>query len=411
MHRNESQTDAVPLLPLAVGLWLGYLVVLWAIDQFFYPQPIFPPVYYVVSGLDALAVLLLWRVARVPLGEVLLPLAIVLLSVVPMVLAQLVSMGQPPSRANGPESILIRTMPQLMIALVLTAWQYGWRYVIVFSVGIALFSAGLHLISYRPGGASLLPPLTILLIQTISFLVAGYFVSALIRRLQREQASLARANAQLADYAATLEELTTSRERNRMARELHDTLAHTLSALSVQLETVKAYWEVDPTAAQQMLDRSLSATRTGLQETRRALKSLRASPLDDLGLALALRQMVTETAARANLQLHLFVPEHLPKLSLATEQCIYRVAQEATANVAHHANAHTLTVQLTCEGVIALRISDDGRGFDAQQAQTTGHYGLAGMRERAQLVGGELTVTSRPGQGAALQLVIKDGTR
>ncbi len=297
-------------------------------------------------------------------------------------------------------------MPQLLIVLILIVWQYGWRYVIVFSGGIAVFSLGLHLYFFRPGGPSLLPPVFVLVIQTITFLVVGYFIDVLVQQLRQQNESLEHANAQLLDHAATLEELTISRERNRMARELHDTLAHTLSALSVQLETVKAYWEVDPAVVQPMLDKALTATRSGLQETRRALKSLRASPLDDLGLALALRQLATETAQRANLQLDLSVPEHLPSLTPAVEQCIYRVTQEATANVIHHANARRLTVRLAFNGEVSLRVSDDGCGFDPQEAESAGHFGLSGMRERAQLVGGDLSISSQPGEGTTIQLTI-----
>lgn len=396
------------LLPLTSGLWLGYLLALWLIDQLFYRRPIFPPLYYLFNGMVALAVLGVswWPQVRDRLGRGFLPVVIVLLSVLPALMAQLATMQLPPGPANGPEAVLIRTIPLLLIALILTAWQYGWRYVILFSGGIALFTLGLHLYFYRPGGASLLPPLTVLVIQTISFLVVGYFISVLMERLKQQQKSLAQANAKLTDYATTLEELTISRERNRMARELHDTLAHSLSALSVQLETVKAYWEVDPAAAQKMLDKSLTATRSGLQETRRALKSLRASPLDDLGLSLALRQMATETAQRANLRLILSVPEHLPALSAAVEQTIYRVAQEAIANVVHHATAQTLNVRLTVDPKILLLVSDDGRGIDPQSAETAGHFGLRGMRERAALIGGAVTIISRPGQGTTVELSI-----
>ena len=138
----------------------------------------------------------------------------------------------------------------------------------------------------------------------------------------------------------------------------------------------------------------------------RFAKALRASPLEAMGVALALRQIATETATRANLRLKLAVPERLPALAPAVEQCLYRVAQEATANVAYHANAQTLTVQLRCDGGVTLRVGDDGCGFDPQQAEAAGHFGLAGMRERAQLVGGELTVISQPGHGTTIQLTI-----
>ena len=410
MSEKDVQPNVMRLLPLTVGLWLAYLLALWAIDFLFYARPLFPPLYYLINGLIALAALglALWPQGYTALAKVFLPAVIGLLSVVPVGLAQVMTMRLPPSPASGPEAVLLRTMPLLFMALVLTAWQYGWWYVVLFSGGTALFTLGLHLYFFRPGGPSLWPPVTAVVIQTISFLVVGYFISTLMRRLKQQQDSLAQANAQLASYAATLEELTISRERNRMARELHDTLAHTLSALSVQLETVKAYWEVDPAAAQHMLDKSLTATRSGLQETRRALKSLRASPLDGLGLGLALRKLAEETAQRANLRLHLALPEYLPALPPAVEQCIYRVAQEATANVAHHANARSLTVQLTCNGEVALRVSDDGRGFDPRQAEAAGHFGLSGMCERAELVGGTLTVASRPGEGTTIELIIKD---
>jgi signal transduction histidine kinase len=170
---------------------------------------------------------------------------------------------------------------------------------------------------------------------------------------------------------------------------------------------VKAYWDVDPEAAQAMLDKSLGATRSGLQETRRALKSLRASPLDDLGLVLGLRKMAEEAAARANLQLDLSLPDRLVSLSPDVEQTIYRVAQEAVANVTHHANAQTLTVQLSVnEAKVSLLVRDDGLGFNVQQDEEAGHFGLPGMRERAQLVSGKLTITSKPGQGTTIHLTV-----
>ena len=411
MIEKDSQTNVIGLLPLTVALWLSYLLALALIDHLFYPHPVFPPLYYLINGFNALIVLGLakWPRGQTWLGHAFLPLVIGLMSAVPLVMAQLVTVGLPPTTASSPEAVLLRTMPLLFMALILTAWQYGWWHVIWFSGGIALFTLGLRLFFLRAGGPALLSPLTVLVIQTISFLVVGYFISTLMGRLKTQQVSLAQANAQLTDYAATLEELTISRERNRMARELHDTLAHTLSALSVQLETVKAYWGVDPTAAQEMLDRSLEATRSGLQETRRALKSLRASPLDDLGLVLALRHLAEETAARANLRLDLSLPKRAVSLSGGVEQTIYRIAQEALANAAHHANAQTLAVQLSLnDSAISLAVRDDGHGFNPQQAQTAGHFGLSGMRERAQLAGGQLTVDSQPGQGTTIRLVIED---
>ena len=406
---SPAGAELVGLLSLTVALWLGYLLALLLIDHTFYPFPVFAPAFYVASTLTGLLVLGLVHYAplRLRLGRVLLPLVIVLLSVESIALAELVTMfrGGPPAT---PEGLLLRTMPLLLLGLILTAWQYGWRFVVLYTLGIALFSAGL-ILQHVQDGQPPAPPLTMLIIQTVSFLVVGYFISTLMQQLQAEQASLAQANAQLRQNAATVEQLAISRERNRMARELHDTLAHTLSALSVQLETVKAYWEVDPEVAQKMLDQSLQATRAGLHETRRALKSLRASPLDDLGLLLALRRMAEQTAVRSKLKLQLALPSQAPPLAPATEQAIYRIAQEAVANVAHHADATTLSLTLSLDDArVILVVHDDGLGFNPQQRARSGHFGLSGMEERAQMVGGNLTVSSRPGDGTTVRFTLEE---
>jgi signal transduction histidine kinase len=246
------------------------------------------------------------------------------------------------------------------------------------------------------------------LIQTVIFLVVGFSISYLMSRLRAQQQSLEAANSRLTQYASTLEQLSTSRERNRLALELHDTLAHTLSGLSVQLETIKAYWDVDKPTAHSILEKSLTATHSGLEETRRALKSLRASPLDDMGLALALRKMAEDAASRASLTLDMPEIIMMPLLSPDVEHCIYRVVQEAITNTVKHASAKKLTLKLECiEGQVSLSVSDDGTGFNADTIDKTSHFGLAGMQERAQLVGGELNITSKPGSGTTIRLVIK----
>ena len=152
---------------------------------------------------------------------------------------------------------------------------------------------------------------------------------------------------QLRQYADTVEELTISRERNRMARELHDTLAHSLSAVTVQLEAIRTLWAVDPEAARNMLDSADEAARLGLKEARRALQDLRASPLQDLGLPLALQELAETAARRSGAVLALDVPRQLDgSLSPAVEQGVYRIAQEALENVVRHAQASAITVSL-----------------------------------------------------------------
>lgn len=132
------------------------------------------------------------------------------------------------------------------------------------------------------------------------------------------------------------------------------------------------------------MNQAETTVRAGLQETRQALQALRASPLEDLGLTLALRQLAETAAARSHLTLDWQAPESVPRLPPDQEQHFYRVAQEALANVVAHARAQRLTVALACQpAATALLIRDDGVGFDPAAPGRAGHYGLAGMQERA----------------------------
>jgi len=429
-NRNPS---VVRLLYLAAWLWLGYLLLFFIIDRLFVRNP--PAFgYYALNTLCALLVLGLawWHQAQVRLGRAFLPLVIILMSAMPILVNHLFAtrvvapglglgatpgpnpggLPLPPGPTTSAEGMALRLLPMLFMALVLTAWQYRWPQVVLYSLGTAGLAIGLIVVPALANGGVpnwVLPGILVAVVQTLCFLTVGYFISTLMSRMRAQQAKLAQANAQLLHYAGTLESLTVSRERNRMARELHDTLAHTLSGLSVQLETVEAYWDVDPKMAHTLLEKSLDATRSGLQETRRALKALRASPLDDLGLSLALRRMAESAVERANIQLELEIPEEAPPLAPDVEQCIYRVAQEAVANVVSHASANTLGVQLSYQGdETRLVVRDDGVGFEEQSknGSLNGHFGLEGLRERAQEIGGQLTIASQPGRGTTVQLLI-----
>jgi signal transduction histidine kinase len=274
-------------------------------------------------------------------------------------------------------------------------------------LGIAGLNLGIIWSFPSPGPAPFQGALNVTLTQAVVFLAVGFSISYLVNRLKNQQQSLEEANIRLTHYTSTLEQLATSQERNRLARELHDTLAHTLSGLSVQLEAVKAYWDVDKRKARSTLDKSLATAHSGLEETRRALKALRASPLDDLGLALAVKTMAEDATARANLTLDLSTTDDIPALSPDVEQCVYRVAQEAIMNVVNHAHAKKLTVKLKFrEGKLTLMVRDDGIGFEIEEIDKTRHLGLVGVRERAQLIGGKLNIISKPKAGTTIQLTI-----
>ena len=412
---RTSFADAVRLIRFSALLWIGYLVLLAVISQSFPGPRLMSLLYYVVLGCLAVLCLILayWNWIQERLGKAFIPLVVAIITILPVIFSNMISRlpfafpGPLGPRFTTPESLVLVVFPFLFVALMLVAWQYKWQYVLLVILGTAGLDFGMIWSFTGPGSPPFLGGITVTLIQTIIFLAVGFSISYLMSRLKGQQQSLAEANTRLTHHASTLEHLATSRERNRVARELHDTLAHTLSGLSVELEAVKAYWDLDTQKARSTLETSLKAVHSGLEETRRALQALRASPLDDLGLSLAVRTMVEGTAARTNLALNLSIADRLPSLSPDVEQCVYRVAQEAVTNVTKHAKARTLTVNLeSTEEKVTLTVHDDGVGFDVEKKDKANHYGLEGMQERAQLVGGELTVTSRPGEGTTVKLVV-----
>jgi two-component system NarL family sensor kinase len=199
-------------------------------------------------------------------------------------------------------------------------------------------------------------------------------------------------------------------ERNRLAREIHDTLAQGLAAIALQLETADAVLEAeaDPTRARQAVQQALTLTRTNLDEARRSVLDLRAAPLEGRTLAEALAALAgqREWAAKWNLHVTFEATEGLPPLPLPVESGLYRIAQEALTNAARHAHARRVAIQLaTRRSHVHLAVSDDGRGFDPAHIPP-GRYGLVGLNERAKLLGGSLRLESSLGQGTRVEVSV-----
>ena len=158
--------------------------------------------------------------------------------------------------------------------------------------------------------------------------------------------------------------------------------------------------------AYELLDQAVQSARKGLDETRRAIRSLRAAPLEDLGLVLSLRDLVEKAAVRGNLKIDLDLPDTDPSLSPDVEQCVYRVAQEAMENVLRHAGASRVTLKFSATPRVELLVADDGEGFLKDKVDPQTHFGVAGMQEWAESVGGKCVLTSQPGQGTRVLLTI-----
>jgi two-component system sensor histidine kinase UhpB len=191
-------------------------------------------------------------------------------------------------------------------------------------------------------------------------------------------------------------------ERLRVARELHDEIGQTLTAVTIQAERAA---DGEPTLAPDALRRVADAVRESLDEVRRIARELRPEALDDLGLVNALIALCTRVGAQDGPRVKRELQGTLPPLSAEVELVIYRIAQESLTNALRHSEAGKATVSLEADAdSVTLRVADDGKGMPAQPPR--GAAGIAGMRERALLVGGRLTIDSRPGQGTEVRLTI-----
>lgn len=294
-------------------------------------------------------------------------------------------------------------LPILFVPLVLIAWQYNYNAVLAFTI----FTNGLELIVLLAIVGRLtsenITLISVPLLRSFAFGIVGYIVNTMANTQRMQTHKLIQANFRLNQYLNTLEQLTASRERNRLAGELHDTLAHTLSGLSINLEAIKTVIPPTNTQAQEMLDHSLNITRSGLDETRRVLKALRAGPLEDMGLRKGLENLVQDASLRGSIPIDLKCPEQIPILPLEVEQSIYRITQEGLENILRHANATVADVNLSISHEeLDLSIHDNGSGFILDHIQNGERFGLQGLKERAASVGGTLDVQSMPGIGTTI---------
>ncbi|MGB7094469.1 MAG: sensor histidine kinase [Anaerolineales bacterium] len=251
-----------------------------------------------------------------------------------------------------------------------------------------------------------------LLLSTLPIAVFVILFVALYMRQNeaREQAQslaakLETANLQLGEYAVQVEELTLAAERQRMARELHDTLSQGLTGLVLQLEAIKAHLEAGRgERAVAIIEQSLARARSTLADSRSVIDDLRAVPA---GMPEAMRAK-TERFTQATgipCELSLALGDTTPPPN--TSDHLLRVLNEALTNVTRHAQAGQVWVRLEAKNNhLELEIRDDGQGFEPGIVTGAGHYGLLGMRERARLVGGTLEIESGTGRGTRIRLVV-----
>ncbi|WP_435613193.1 sensor histidine kinase [Streptomyces sp. bgisy159] len=237
--------------------------------------------------------------------------------------------------------------------------------------------------------------------------VWGY--QALYRESENRRRLIEELTATRADLAAAQHTAGVLAERDRLAREIHDTLAQGLSSIQLLLRAAERSLPDTPQNAARYVDQARQAAVDNLAEARRFVAALTPPTLEGTTLAGALERLCATTSARHPLTARLHLTGDPDPLTTAHEVALLRIAQSALANTVRHAEAGTADVTLGRLGDhVTLDIVDDGRGFDPDTLPApdpeTGGFGLAAMRARAQALGGTLTVVSAPGRGTALSV-------
>lgn len=201
-------------------------------------------------------------------------------------------------------------------------------------------------------------------------------------------------------------------ERDRIAREFHDTLEQELVAITIQLDAVEAQLNNSPDMVRRLLGLARNMSRRSLSETRRSVWDLRSHLLENSDLATALTEMTAPLSATSGVEIAVQSSGAPRRLPAVTEHNLLRVAQEALANALKHSGAKKIIVALSYEpSQVRLQLRDDGSGFDFLEVgqPSGGHFGLLDMRERAEKIGASFSLTSRPGGGTEIVVVIREG--
>ncbi|MBI3571343.1 MAG: sensor histidine kinase, partial [Gammaproteobacteria bacterium] len=198
------------------------------------------------------------------------------------------------------------------------------------------------------------------------------------------------------------------RERLKIARDLHDTLAHSMMAMFTEVRLLRKLHIHDPAALPDELVRAEQVAHQGLKEARAAIAQMRFNAVRDVGLGAALADAIKHFSERTGLAVDFSSEPRAAGLADARAEALFRIAEEALRNVERHAMASLVRVRLrdATDGHLELSIEDDGVGFDSS-ASHPGHYGLVGLREQAQLIGAELSIQSTPRAGTTLRLSLR----
>jgi PAS domain S-box-containing protein len=238
--------------------------------------------------------------------------------------------------------------------------------------------------------------------------------STTLNNYRSEEIELAQALAQqvalamqLANFAEQRRQAAILDERNRLAREIHDTIAQSLTGIIIQLEAAKEVLVPAPDGAHLHFTRAMNLAREGLTEARRSVRALRPQMLDHQDLPAALRHLTTQLGTSTQIPVSFTLTGTSCALPAEVAANLLRISQEAIINAWKHAQPQAIMLDLEFHpGEVRLRVRDDGRGFDTLSSPAASGFGLISMRERAERLGGHLTITSTPGHGTEIAVTV-----
>jgi signal transduction histidine kinase len=289
-----------------------------------------------------------------------------------------------------------------------------------FAWGIATLALVVSLLSVTVAGRGGMQggPLTVArVVGVLAFGTTFGTVMLYIHRANRDAAVRSRLLQQLdeaqRDLATRAKETGVLEERQRLAREIHDTIAQGFTSVIKHLETVELSFVAKDGTADDMLQRAMphlanaqAVSRDSLAELRRLLLALRPPQLVETTLQAAIDRFVAQWSVINGIKVECVVAD-LPALRSDADVLFLRATQEALSNVARHAQASHVSVSLHCvDGLVLLSVEDDGRGFADPEADTPGKMGIAGMRERVRPFGGRVLIESTTGEGTSLTVAV-----
>ena len=243
--------------------------------------------------------------------------------------------------------------------------------------------------------------------ETLIFGLGVFFVLQLTNKVLWERQmkqKQAQANEQLGEYAQKVEELATLQERNRIARDIHDSLGHALTSLNIQMQTAVKLWEKEPVQAYSFLTQAQSLGKMAMQEVRKSVSTLREDAKEERPLETRIETLVDDYRKGTGLFVctNICCCGSVPK---PIAKAIYRIVQESLTNIFKYAEATEVHIKLkTTPEEFYLSVEDNGKGFDPRQ--NSSGFGLRGMQERVTALSGEIQAIASPGRGCRIEVII-----